>query len=87
MHDEKTEDKVVTNGQRISYTDEELEKRVSAQRKWFYRNMGLGRYVKLVVDTNGFNENGLGNDMKKVLKIHKLHGKNMDIVDIEWRGW
>ena len=29
----------------------------------------------------------LDNDMKEALKTYKLHGKNMDIADIEWRGW
>ena len=27
------------------------------------------------------------NKLKEALKTYKLRGKNMDIVDIEWRGW
>merc|ERR1711954_566531 len=49
--------------------------------------MELGRYVKLVVYKHGYNENGLDNDMMVALKSYKLYGKNMDIQDIEWRGW
>ena len=55
--------------------------------KEFNRKIELGRYVKLVVDTNGYNENGLDNDMMEALKTFKLHGKNMGMEDIEWRGW
>ena len=39
------------------------------------------------MDKHGYNENGLDNDMKEALKTYKLYGKNMDMKDIEWRGW
>ena len=74
----------------IRYTDEKfiaVEKRVSTQMEEFDRKMELGRYVKLVVDKHGYNENGLRNDTKEALKTYKLYGKNMDMKDIEWRGW
>ena len=67
VHDGKTEDNVVTNGQQISCTLEQLQKRVSAQMKEFDRMMELGRNLKLLVDTNGYNENGLENELKDVL--------------------
>ena len=90
VHDRKTENNVTTNGEHIRYTDEKfiaVQKRVFANLKEFDRKMELGRYVKLVVDTNGLNENGLDYDMKEALKTYKLYGKNMDMKDIEWRGW
>merc|ERR1711954_244770 len=39
------------------------------------------------MDKHGYNENGLENDVKEAMKTYKLHGKNMDMKDIEWRGW
>ena len=39
------------------------------------------------MDKHGYNENGLDNDMMVALKTYELHGKNMDMKDIEWRGW
>ena len=74
---EKTEDNVETNGQQISYTSEKfiaVQKRVFANLKEFDRKMELGRYVKLVVDKKGLNENGLGIDTKEALKTYELHG-------------
>ena len=44
--------------------------------------MELGRYVKLVVDKNGLNVNGLDNDMKEIgrcgNKIMYKHGYNVN---------
>ena len=67
----KTENNVKTNGENIRYTDEKfiaVKKRVFAELEEFDRKMELGRYVKLVVDKHGYNENGLGNDTKEALK-------------------
>ena len=33
------------------------------------------------------NETSLSINNKEALKTYKLHGKNMDMKDIEWRGW
>ena len=55
--------------------------------KEFNRKIEMGRNIKLLVDKHGYNENMLDNDMMEALKTYKLHGKNVDIVDIEWRGW
>ena len=90
LHYEKTENNVTTNGENIRYADEKfiaVKKRVFAELEEFDRKMELGRYVKLVVDKHGYNENGLGNDTKEALKTYKLYGKNRDMKDIEWRGW
>ena len=81
LHDGKTENNVTTNGEHIRYTDEKfiaVQKRVFAELEEFNRKMELGRYVKLVVDTNGFNENGLGNDTKEALKTYELHGESKE---------
>ena len=56
-----------------------MKKRVFAELEEFDRKMELGRYVKLVVDKHGYNENGLRNDTKEALKTYKLYGKNMDL--------
>ena len=71
LDDEKTENNITTNGENIRYAEEKfiaVEKRVSTQMEEFDRKMKLGRYVKLVVDINGYNENGLEKDMKEALK-------------------
>ena len=93
-HERKNENNVVvTNGQGTtlgngkSGNDEELEKRVIAQMNEFERKMELGRKVKVIVNKHNFNVNGLEKDMKDALDTYQLHGKNMDIKDIEWRGW
>ena len=87
LHDGKTEDNIGTNEEQISCIDEELEKSVSAQMDEFDRKMELGRKLNKIMDKHGYNENGLNNDMMVALKTYKLHGKNMDMKDIEWRGW
>ena len=92
-HERQNEDNVATNveetclGNGKSGNDEELEKRVIAQMNEFERKMELGRKVKVIVNKHNFNVNGLEKDMKDALDTYQLHGKNMDIKDIEWRGW
>ena len=85
VHDVKTEDNIGTNEEQISCIDEELEKRVSDKMKEFNRKIELGREVNKIMGKHGYNENGLDNDMMVALKTYKLHGKNMDMEDIEWR--
>ena len=81
----RNEDNVVTNGQKISC--KELENRVIAQMEEFERKIELGRKLKIIVNKHNFNVNGLVKDMKDALDIYELHGKNMDMDNIEWRGW
>ena len=83
LHYGKTENNVTTNQEQIRYTDEELEKRVSAKMKEFDRKIELGQKLNKIMNKHGYNENGLDNDMMEALKIYKLHGKNMDIVGID----
>merc|ERR1711954_599022 len=86
-HDGKTEDNVGTNEEQIICTDEELEKRVSAKMKQCYTKKELGQKFNKIMDKHGYNGNALDNDMMVALKTYELHGKNMDMKDIEWRGW
>ena len=87
VHDVGRDDNIVTKGlhdgktneEQICCTDGELEKRESAEMEEFNRKIELGRYEKLVVDTNGYNANGLDNDMMEALKTYKLYVKNMDM--------
>merc|ERR1711954_587212 len=67
--------------------DKELENRVIAQMEEFEQKIELGRKLKIIVNKHNFNVNGLEKDMKDALDIYELHGKNMDMKDIEWRGW
>ena len=46
-HERRNEDNIVNN--------EELEKKVSAQMEEFNRKIELGRKVKFILDTNGYN--------------------------------
>ena len=81
-HDGETEDNVANNEDQISCPRETfiaVQKRASDRMKEFNRKIELGRYVKLVVDTNGYNESGLDNDMMEELKTYKLYVKNMDM--------
>ena len=39
------------------------------------------------MNKHNFNVNGLVKNMKDALDIYELHGKNMDMDNIEWRGW
>ena len=90
LHDGKTEDNVANNEEQISCTSERfmgLEKILHAKNKEFNRKIELGREVNKIVNKHGYNENMLDNDMMEALRTFKLLGKNLDILDIEWRGW
>merc|ERR1711954_342530 len=89
MHDGKIGDNVATKGQQISCIEEELENEVININKEFNRKIELGRKLNKIVNKHGFNENifECENDKKFALKTYKLYGKNMDMKDIEWRGW
>merc|ERR1711954_381529 len=92
LHEGKmvNEDTIITNREQISCAHEKfiaLEKKVIGLNKEFNRKIELGRNLKSMVNKHQFNENILEGDMKEALQTYKLHGKNMDIEDIEWRGW
>ena len=89
LHDEKRENNVANNEEQKSCTDEELENEVININKEFNRKIELGQKLNKIVNKHGFNENifECENDKKVALKTYKLYGKNMDMKDIEWRGW
>ena len=55
--------------------DEELEKRVYDEMEEFNRKIEIVRKVKLILDTNGYNRNGLENELKEALKTFELHSE------------
>ena len=90
LHDGKTEDNVATETVQKSCTSENfmgLEKEMLADWKEFNRKIELGREVNKIVNKHGMNETSLSINNKEALKTYELHGKNMDMKDIEWRGW
>ena len=52
--------------------------RVFAELEEFNKKIEFERYVKVVVDTNGLNENGLSHELKDALKTYGLHGETKD---------
>ena len=90
LHDGKTEDNIGTNEEQISCNSERfmgLEKILHAKNKEFNRKIELGREVNKIVNKHGVNDASLSINNKEALKTYELHGKNMDMKDIEWRGW
>ena len=86
LHDGKTENNVVTKQQQIRYTEEQyiaLKNEVYVEMEEFNRKIELGRNLNKIMNEDGLNENGLDNDKKVALKTYELHGKNMDMKDIE----
>ena len=66
---------------------EELEKNVESQVNEFNRKIELGRNFKIILKKHGFNINALPENMKEALKTYELYGKNMNMEEINWRGW
>ena len=62
--------------------DEELEKRVSSEMEEFNRKIELGRKVKFILDKNGYNTNGLENELKEALKTFEL---NSELIEKDMR--
>ena len=87
LHDGKTEDNIGTNEEQISCNSERfmgLEKILHAKNKEFNRKIELGREVNKIVNKHGVNETSLSINNKEALKTYELHGKNMDMKEIEW---
>ena len=66
---------------------EKLERNVLCQSDKFNRKIELGRQLKIIINKHGLNINALDSDMKEALKTYELYGKNMDMEEINWRGW
>ena len=43
--------------------------------------------MKIIINKQCFNINALGVDKKEALKTYELYGKNMDMKEINRRGW
>ena len=65
----------------------ELEKNVESYVDEFNRKIELGRNLKIIINKRGFNTHALPENMKEALKTYELYGRNMDMEEIEWRGW
>ena len=66
---------------------EMLEKNCESYEEEFNRKIELGRNLKIIINKRGFNIHALPHDMKEALKTYRLYGKNMDMEEIDWRGW
>ena len=66
---------------------EKLENNIITDMNEFNRKIELGRNVKIIINKHGFNSNSLQENMKEALKTYELYGKDMDIKEINWRGW
>ena len=85
----RSEDNVVTNGEGTSFGNvksvnyEELKHRIAAHMEYVNRKIEMGQMVRQIVDEDGYNEKLLPKEEKEALDTHQLHGKNMDMEDIE----
>ena len=66
---------------------EMLEKNVESYVDEFNRKIELGRNLKIKINKCGFSMHALPENMKEALKIYEQYGKNMDMEEIDWRGW
>ena len=66
---------------------EMLEKNCESYEEEFNRKIELGRNLKIIINKRGFNIQAWPHDMKEALKTYRLYGKNMDMEEIDWRGW
>ena len=74
-------------GKCTSLNLEELDKNVESQVNEFERKIELGRKLKIIITHRDFKINALESDMKEALKTYELYGKNMDMEEINLRGW
>ena len=74
-------------GKCTSSNFEELENNVELQVDELNKKIELERQLKIIINKHGFNINALPENMKDALKTYELYGKNMDMKEINWRGW
>ena len=74
-------------GKCTSLNFEKLKKNVLCQADEFNRKIELGRQLKIIINEEDLNIHALDSDMKEALKTYELYGKNMDMEEINWRGW
>ena len=86
----KNVDEAETGGSSMKYTGlnfEKLERNVECEVDEFNRKIELGRNLKIILNKRRFNIHALPNNMKDALKTYELYGKNMEMEEINWRGW
>ena len=66
---------------------EKLKKNVLCHADKFNRKIELGRNLKIIINEEDLNIHALEGDMKEALKTYELYGKNMNMEEINWRGW
>ena len=50
-------------------------------------NIEIGRQLKIIIDKHGLNIHAFAENMKDALKTYELYGENMEMKEINWRGW
>ena len=51
------------------------------------KNIEIGRQLKIIIDEYGLNIHAFAENMKDALKAYEHYGKNMNMEEIDWRGW
>ena len=86
----KNVDETETKTSLVKYSSlnlEMLEKNLESYVDEFNRKIELGRNLKIIINKRGFNIHAFPENMKEALKKYELYGKNMDLEEINWRGW
>ena len=64
---------------------EKLRSQCFAINQEFERKIELGRNLNKIINEEGFNIHAFPGSMKEALETYELYGKNMDMVEINWR--
>ena len=86
----KNVDESETKSSLVMYTGlnfEKLERNALCEVDEFNRKIDIGRQLKIIVNKHGLNIEAFSRDKKDALKTYELYGKNMDMEEINWRGW
>ena len=92
-HQRGNDDNVITNREGTTLDNiksvnyEELKHRIAAHMEYVNRKIEMGQMVRQIVDEDGYNEKLLAKEGEEALDTYQLYGKNMDMKEIEWRGW
>ena len=66
---------------------EKLEKNALYHADEFEIKIELGRQLKIIINKHGLNIHAFPENMKEALKTYELYCKNMNMEEINWRGW
>ena len=70
-----------------SWNFDELEKYALCQMDKFERKIYLGRNLKIIIEKHGLNTHAFPENMNEALKAYEHYGKNMQMGEINWKGW